>query len=129
MRALWGAAAVLAALGIVGVSSMPAGTMGGGTGSATEQVVSNLLHVPAFAVLTFLWIKTFHLEHAERKPVKRKAMVWLLVALTCFAAMTEVQQAFVPGRFASFMDFVLNLAGILAGWWGTRKVYRPGSAS
>ncbi len=122
MKPLWGTAALLATLVIVAVSSIPAGTMGG-TGSTSEQVASNLLHIPAFAVLTFLWIKALRLDQTGRRAGGRKAMVWLLMALTCFAALSEFQQSFVLGRFASFMDFVLNLIGILAGWWGTKKVY------
>lgn len=109
-------------LAIVGVSAMPAGTMGG-TGSTAEQVVSNLLHIPAFAVLTFLWIKAFQLENIGRDSRNKRALAWLLAGLVCFGALTEFQQSFVPGRFASFMDFLLNSIGILVGWWATRKIY------
>ncbi len=128
MKPAWITAAVLLTLLIAGVSSMPAGTMGG-TGSAVEQIASNLLHIPAFALLTFLWIKAFSLEDTKRKSGKTKAMAWLLIALVCFGALSEYQQSFVTGRFASFMDFGFNLIGILVGWWGTGKVHALGRAS
>lgn len=128
MKPLWLAGAVLITLSIAGVSSMPAGTMGG-TGSTVEQVISNLLHIPAFALLTFLWIKALGLESTNWKSGNKKALVWLLLALACFGALDEVHQSFVPGRFASFMDFGLNLVGILVGWWSTKKVHGVGRPS
>ena len=35
-----------------------------GDDSLTEQIISNLAHIPAYALLTFLWLKTF-----ERKKI------------------------------------------------------------
>lgn len=127
MKPAWLLAAIILTLSITWMSSMPAGTMGG-TGSPGEQIASNLLHIPAFALLSFLWIKAFGLESANRKGNK-KALVWLLLALACFGALDEVHQSFVPGRFPSFMDFSLNLLGILAGWWGAGRVHGLGRAS
>lgn len=128
LKASWSIAALLLTLAIAGVSSMPAGTIGG-TGSTGEQVVSNILHIPAFALLTFLWIKAFRLEKTGRHPGNKKAILWLLIALVVFGALTEYHQSFIPGRFASIRDFAFNLIGILLGWWSAGKVHGRGRPS
>ena len=40
------------------MSSIPDKTLWG-SGSLSEQVISNLAHIPAYTLLTFLWLKSF----------------------------------------------------------------------
>jgi len=82
-----------------------------GVDSATEQILSNLAHIPAFAFLTLLWLKTFN-ANGDRL----FSNLFVLSGLLLFAIATEFLQSFVPGRTASFMDFGLNVIGILSGF-------------
>ena len=82
-----------------------------GVGSATEQIISNLAHIPAFALLSLLWIKTINLNGKGSF-----SNLFVLSGLALFAVSTEFLQSFVPGRMASFMDFGLNIMGILLGF-------------
>jgi VanZ family protein len=80
-------------------------------GSATEQILSNLAHIPAFAFLALLWLKTFN-SNGDRL----LSNLLILSGLVLFAISTELLQSFVPGRTASFMDFGLNVIGIILGF-------------
>jgi len=80
----------------------------------SEQIISNLAHIPAYAFLTFLWLKSF----AGTEP-KNSIIVFSLIlsGLVLFAVADEIHQSFVPGRTASFMDIGLDLMGIFFGLW------------
>jgi VanZ family protein len=95
------------------MSSIPDKTFWG-SGSLSEQIISNLAHIPAYALLTFLWLKSF--AGAESK---NNIIVFSLIlsGLVLFAVSDEIHQSFVPGRTASFMDIGLDLLGILFGLW------------
>jgi VanZ family protein len=82
-----------------------------GVDSTTEQILSNLAHIPAFAFLALLWLKTFNLNGD-----RLFSHFWILSGLFLFATSTEFLQSFVPGRTASFMDLGLNAIGILSGF-------------
>jgi VanZ family protein len=82
-----------------------------GIDSATEQILSNFGHIPAFAFLALLWLKTFNLNGD-----RLFSNLFVLPGLVLFAISTEFLQSFVPGRTASFMDFGLDLIGILSGF-------------
>jgi VanZ family protein len=73
--------------------------------------LSNLAHIPAFALLAFLWIKAFN-ANGDRL----FSNLLILSGLVLFAVSTEFLQSFVPGRTASFMDIGLDLIGILSGF-------------
>ncbi len=105
--------ATLCALLIVFMSSIPDRSLWG-DGAINEQLVSNLAHIPAYAVLTFLWFKAF-----ERRKIRghfNGVIVVILISLILFAISDEIHQSFVPGRFASYMDVGLDLLGILLGF-------------
>ncbi len=67
----------------------------------------NLLHVPAYALLTFLWIRT--LSPLSRPPGRVLAVAFLIAV--GYGALDEVHQAFVPGRLLSLTDASLNALG------------------
>jgi len=73
--------------------------------------LSNLAHIPAFAFLALLWLKTFNWNGN-----RLLSNLLILSGLVLFAISTEFLQSFVPGRTASFMDLGLNAIGILIGF-------------
>ena len=95
------------------MSSIPDKTLWG-SGSLSEQVLSNLAHIPAYALLTFLWLKSFAGTESKSNII---AFSLTLAGLVLFAVSDEIHQSFVPGRTASFMDIGLDLIGIFFGLW------------
>jgi VanZ family protein len=95
------------------MSSIPDNTIWG-NGSLSEQILSNLGHIPAYALLTFLWLKSF-----VRTESKNNIFVFFLIlsGLVLFAVSDEIHQSFVPVRTASSMDIGLDLIGIVLGLW------------
>ena len=100
------------------MSSIPDKTLWG-SGSLSEQIISNLAHIPAYALLTFLWLKSF--AGATSKNLTAIGFL-ILTGIVIFAITDEIHQAFVPGRTASFMDIGLDLIGIFFGLW-TFKIF------
>ena len=91
-----------------------------GDDSLTEQIISNLAHIPVYALLTFLWLKTF-----ERKKIVgylSRVNALILIGLILFAVSDEIHQSFIPGRFASYMDVGLDFLGIFFGL-GSFKIF------
>lgn len=81
-------------------------------GSTLEQVSfsdhDKILHFAAYAVLSLL---AFNFMSAH--PVdSRKCFVLLFVSLAVFAALDELTQIPVPGRFGSWGDWRADIAGI-----------------
>jgi len=73
------------------------------------QEIGNLLHIPLFGGLAYLWIKYFQCLGYSQKTVKYSALLLSLL----YGISDEAHQYFIPGRFASFSDLLLNLVGIL----------------
>ena len=73
--------------------------------------IQNLLHIPLFALLAWLWCRA--LTGADR----RLAVVLALAGAISFAwsLSDEFHQLYVPGRYASLTDVTLNLLGVLIG--------------
>ena len=105
--------AILSTLIIIYVSSIPKQSCLG-SGTLHEQIISNLLHIPAFAVLTFLWLKSFKKEKINKRFLLFNSVI--LASLFLFAISDEIHQSFVPGRTSSLMDLGLNALGILCGF-------------
>lgn len=70
--------------------------------------LQNLLHIPLFGLLQFLWLKAF----AKHGIPGRKIIVTCLAISLSFGCLDELHQMFVPGRYASLMDIFLNFTGI-----------------
>lgn len=105
--------AIFSTLLIIYMSSIPDNTLWG-NGSLSEQIISNLAHIPAYALLTFLWLKSFTGTESKDSII---AFSLILSGLVLFAFADEIHQSFVPGRTASFMDIGIDLIGILLGLW------------
>jgi len=105
-------AAILSTLIIICVSSIPQQSFTG-SGTLHEQIISNLLHIPAFAILTFFWLKSFKKEKTKKSFFIFNSVI--LAGVFLFAISDEIHQSFVPGRTASLMDLGLNALGIICG--------------
>ena len=84
------------------------------SGSRTGQILSNLAHIPAYGILTILWIKSFNGTLANRNHIFVNMIV--LAGLVLFSVSDEIHQSLVPGRIASIMDVGLDFGGILLGF-------------
>ncbi len=85
--------------------------------SIVHPTVANLLHVPAYGLLAWLWI----LSLRGRGVAKPRVVIVTLVVCALYGTATELVQAIVPGRFASVLDVLANIAGVLivSAWYGT----------
>lgn len=81
--------------------------------------IQNLLHVPAFGLLAWLWFQALAPRYSRR--VTLAAGIGLTVA---YALVDEWYQAYVPGRFPSATDLAADAlgavlaAGLYAAWHG-----------
>ncbi len=75
--------------------------------------VQNALHVPAFAALAWAW--RWALGAWLRVSIVR-AIAAIAIA-SAYGVFDEWHQSFVPGRYASLTDVVLDVAGAALGIW------------
>jgi len=76
----------------------------------TPTLLQKLMHLLLYAVLAFLWAWT--LEALES--VRVRFVVAALLAVS-FGAVMELAQTYVPGRFGTLTDALLNGAGAALG--------------
>ncbi len=80
----------------------------------TPKILRNLAHIPLYAGLTILLvglIRGWGVSH-------RKSVVIATVIAMLYGVADEWHQSFVPGRFASLTDVLLNGVGVgLVAWW------------
>ena len=113
--------AIIYTIFIASVSSLPKSSLPGNdlllsdSGSLMAQTISNLMHIPEYSLLTFLWLKAYRNKKGAK--ISNRNLALILFFLLLFAVSDEVHQSFVPGRSASFMDAGLDLLGILSGLW------------
>lgn len=92
----------------------------------------NAVHVPAYALLAWLWWRALRIA-GWRAP---RAILAGVVVATIYGALDELHQYFVPGRFLSVTDGMLNLLGatLTLGWvrwteWNFGAPARPTSGT
>ena len=73
--------------------------------------ISNLLHVPAYAVLAVLWVAVLRLWW--RRAPRWKAHLAGFVIAFGVGTLLELAQRLVPGRCSSVIDLYLNFAGCI----------------
>ena len=103
----YGLATLLYMVGITLLSSIPRSPTPHHT---LVEYSMNLGHIPLFAGLTILLIKT--IAPKQRQSLATRTCTWAAMLLIAFAAFDEWHQAFVPGRSGSVIDFLLDLMGI-----------------
>lgn len=84
---------------------------GGGLIDGAPELLLNLLHIPLFAGLTWCLLMSLCDGRWSRTGSRELyAVIWLLAGT--YAGLDEWHQSFVPGRFASIDDFMLDCLGI-----------------
>ena len=87
----------------------------------TPPALQNLLHIPLFGILAWLWyhtLVTWNMHHGH-------ALSAAFMLAAGFGVFDEWHQLHVPGRYGSFTDIALNSAGVvLALWWIHRGNHR-----
>jgi len=75
------------------------------------SVITNLMHVPMYGVLTLVSLYYFECIRFSRPG---GAVVSALIAMAV-GVVVEVLQIYVPGRYGSFSDIGLNTVGMVGG--------------
>lgn len=102
------AAAVLGILALASIPGVgPEDIPGRFSIAALPPTLQNALHIPLYALVTWIWLRALH-------GLRHHAAHLLLAAGAALAtgALDELRQGFVPGRYASLTDIALNLAGV-----------------
>ncbi len=76
-----------------------------------DPTLQNLLHIPVFGLLAFLWLKSFT-KYAILTFTK---VIITLIITILFGCLEEFHQTFVSGRYGSLTDMLLNIVGIFMG--------------
>ena len=98
---------------ITGTSSIP---MDGSAEHLTfltslKPGIQNLLHIPVFALLAFLWLRAFCSINQSFLLCCISAGLVTIV----FGVLDELHQLYVPGRYAGLLDIILNSIGAVMG--------------
>jgi len=76
-----------------------------------RSIVQNGLHIPIFAILTFLWLQFF-----RRKGIPgKKAVLYTFLIVLFISHLDEFYQYFLPERDASILDLFLDMLGFALG--------------
>jgi VanZ family protein len=100
---IYRAATIIYMAALIVVSIQP--VLKGHGSDISRQIFNNMLHIPAYGLLTFLLIKSF-------SKVRYVYIASFLFAVA-FGVFNEYLQSFVPGRYASGYDVLLNGLGSL----------------
>ncbi len=108
-RAGWTVLALAYMGGLFALSSIPDDTQDvlGRRMMLLEPRWHNLLHIPAYAGLTFLLVRAM----SAWSSTTRRHLVIAVIVASVYGALDEVHQYYVPGRFFSLIDMTLNAAG------------------
>jgi VanZ family protein len=74
--------------------------------------LQNMLHIPLYACLSFLWLRAF-----SRLMVNTSVgMVLTFFFTILYGCIDEIHQIFVPGRYGGLLDIYLNMLGGITGF-------------
>lgn len=80
--------------------------------------LQDLSHFPLFFLLFWLW--AWFLNRQGFSPRKMSVAFWISLAFSVF---NELVQFFVPSRFPSAGDLMMNLSGVIAARWIYHRAY------
>lgn len=83
--------------------------------------IQNLLHIPLYGVLAFLWMGYFSRTAGERQMV-----VFSLFLTIFYGCLDELHQTFVPGRYGGLLDIYLDSIGAVLGVIIFRRPWQAG---
>ncbi len=97
-------------------SSMP---MGGGPNdiaflTSLNPTLQNLLHIPLYGALAFLWNRSFQKSHFSNG----KMVLMTLFLTISYGCLDELHQTFVSGRYGGLLDIYLDVFGAFLGIFG-----------
>lgn len=73
--------------------------------------IQNLLHIPIYAALSFLWLRAL----AQKKFALTTAAILTLLISVSYGCIDEIHQNFIPGRYGGVTDVLLNAVGAIIG--------------
>ena len=86
--------------------------------------IQNLLHIPLYGVLSFLWLRFF----CASGKVTKKLVFYSLMLAIFYGCLDEFHQSFVRGRCGGLLDIYLDIVGAIFGtvlflkpWKGFKK--------
>ena len=82
-----------------------------------DPTIQNLLHIPLYGTLAYLWCKAF----SKRNTSLKKIIVCSLIITILYGCFDEFHQSFVKGRYGSLLDVYLNTVGALIGVFVFKK--------
>ena len=83
--------------------------------------IQNLLHIPLYGTLAFLWLRFFCISGK----LTLQMVCYSLIITICYGCLDEVHQSFVRGRYGGLLDIYLNVTGAVAGavcFWYRKKI-------
>lgn len=89
------------------LSSIPATEDNKMAGVYIQPTLQNILHIPLFGLLAFLWMRFF----SNKGFPLHKTLMFSLTIVILYAIFDELHQYFVPGRYASLGDLIFNIVG------------------
>jgi len=107
-------------VGLFVLSSIPDYGDGGYIIGLVTPTIQNLLHVPVYGLLALLWIFTLRAYGAA----EHRSILLAILLSAAYGGILECWQLWIPGRFASPMDFFLNVTGILLFAWIYKVSYQ-----
>lgn len=75
-----------------------------------NPTMQNILHVPAFAILSILWLQVL-----KQQRNAGKGILFVLLMSAGFGILNELIQLSIPGRYPSVIDICFNTIGALCG--------------
>ncbi len=85
--------------------------------SWVPPTLQNLLHVPVFGALAWLWCWSLPAWMQDDRSIS----VLAFVLTAGYGVLDELHQAWVPGRYATWTDVSLNVIGAAIGLWVYRR--------
>ena len=86
-----------------------------------DPQLQNLLHIPMFGLLQWLWLRAF----AKTGKSGGQTVMACVGITTAYGLFDEFHQLFVPGRYASLTDVLMNLVGVAMGTLAFRWLSPP----
>jgi len=98
----------------------PVSTLLSGIVLWTPPAIQNLVHIPLFGILAWLWYRSLGAWMKNTRVLFSSAFL----LASGFGILDEGHQLYVPGRYASLTDIALNtLDAAFAVWLISRPVY------
>jgi VanZ family protein len=82
----------------------------------------NMLHIPLFGFLQWLWLRALSKPGSYELGLLIKCSIISII----YALLDELHQMFVPGRYASLEDILLDVVGVVLAtvlfyYWSVRR--------